>query len=72
MGQGNDYGTQYRSGIYWMDDEQKVLIEASMAAYQKALAAKGKTRKITTEIAAASDYDQYGGVFFFAEAHHQQ
>ena len=37
MGQGNDRGTQYRSGIYYLDDEQKQLIEASKAAYQQAL-----------------------------------
>jgi len=37
MGQGNDRGTQYRSGFYWFDDEQKALIEASKAAYGKAL-----------------------------------
>merc|ERR1712050_102662 len=57
MGQGNDRGTQYRSGLYWFDDEQRQLIEASKAAYEKAL-----QRKITTECAAASDYDQ---IFYF-------
>jgi len=68
MGQGNDRGTQYRSGFYWFDDEQKELILASKAAYEKALGG----RTITTECAAASDYDQYGGVFFYGENYHQQ
>ena len=113
MRQGNDVGTQYRSGFYYFDDDQKQLIEvrrlvrvrvrlrvrltvrvrvmshsrahelssrkqlssrachlsfarptysthyqASKAAYEKALG-----RPITTEIAAASDYDQYGGLW---------
>lgn len=64
MGQGNDRGTQYRSGLYWFDEEQRQLIEASKAAYEKTL---GKA--ITTECAAADDYDQ---IFYFAEDHHQQ
>merc|ERR1719331_1509157 len=73
MGQGNDRGTQYRSGFYWFDEEQKALIEASKDAYEKALAAAGKGRgKITTELAAASDYDQYGGLWFYGEGYHQQ
>jgi len=67
MGQGNDRGTQYRSGFYYFDDEQKVLIENSKTAYEKLL---GKT--ITTEIAAASDYDKYGGLWYYAESYHQQ
>ena len=67
MRQGNDAGTQYRSGFYYFDDDQKQLIEASKAAYEKALG-----RPITTEIAAAADYDQYGGLWYFAEAYHQQ
>ena len=67
MGQGNDRGTQYRSGFYWFDDEQKELIEASKKAYEAALG-----RPITTETAAASDYDKYGGVFFYGEGYHQQ
>ena len=67
MGQGNDRGTQYRSGFYYFDDEQKQLIEASKAAYEKALG-----RTITTEVAAASDYDKYGGLWYFAELYHQQ
>eukprot|EP00591_Stephanopyxis_turris_P003764 CAMPEP_0195526574 /NCGR_PEP_ID=MMETSP0794_2-20130614/27724_1 /TAXON_ID=515487 /ORGANISM="Stephanopyxis turris, Strain CCMP 815" /LENGTH=322 /DNA_ID=CAMNT_0040657299 /DNA_START=28 /DNA_END=996 /DNA_ORIENTATION=- len=67
MGQGNDRGTQYRSGFYYFDDDQKRLIEASKDAYEKQLG-----RPITTEIAAASDYDQYGGLWYFAELYHQQ
>ena len=62
MGQGNDRGTQYRSGFYYFDDEQKQLIEASKAAYEKQLG-----RDITTEIAAASDYDKYGGLWYYGE-----
>ncbi|CAJ1957562.1 unnamed protein product [Cylindrotheca closterium] len=69
MGQGNDRGTQYRSGFYYFDDEQKALINASKAAYEKAL---GGSREITTEIAAASDYEKYGGLWYFAEQYHQQ
>ena len=66
MGQGNDRGTQYRSGFYWTDDEQKALIEASKAAYEGAL---GGRKKITTELAAAADYPT---LFFYAESYHQQ
>ncbi|KAL1496519.1 hypothetical protein AB1Y20_016473 [Prymnesium parvum] len=72
MGQGNDRGTQYRSGFYYFDEEQKALIEASRRAYQQALAEAGKGREITTEVKAASDYDQYGGLWFYAEPYHQQ
>merc|ERR1719343_1787411 len=68
MGQGNDRGTQYRSGFYWFDDEQKALIQASKTAYEQALGG----RTITTEVSAASDYDKYGGLWFNAEAYHQQ
>lgn len=69
MGQGNDRGTQYRSGFYYFDDEQKQLIEASKGAYEKALEEKtGAARGITTEIATASDYEKYGGLWYFAEA----
>mmetsp|Transcript_26907 Transcript_26907/g.59070 ORF Transcript_26907/g.59070 Transcript_26907/m.59070 type:complete len:323 (-) Transcript_26907:307-1275(-) len=69
MGQGNDRGTQYRSGFYYFDDEQKALIEASKVAYEAAL---DSGKSITTEIAAASDYDQYGGLWYFGEPYHQQ
>lgn len=71
MGQGNDRGTQYRSGLYYFDDEQKQLYEASRDAYQTALQAAGKGQgdEITTQIAAASDYTE---IFYYAEDYHQQ
>merc|ERR1719197_126769 len=72
MGQGNDRGSQYRSGFYWFDDEQKALIEASKAAYEAALAQHGKSKPISTECAPAADYDAYGGVFYYGEDYHQQ
>ena len=73
MGQGNDRGTQYRSGFYWMDDEQKQLILASKQAYEKKLEdVTGRPRQISTEMAASTDYDSYGGLWYFAEAYHQQ
>lgn len=68
MGQGNDRGTQYRSGFYWFDDEQKALILASKAAYQTALAS-AKRGNITTECEAASSFDQ---IFYYGEDYHQQ
>src|ERR1700738_4253712 len=64
MRQGNDVGTQYRSAIYTFSDAQRKAADASQAAYQKALAAKG-VGAITTEIAPA-------GEFYFAEDYHQQ
>ena len=65
---GNDRGTQYRSGFYYFNEEQEKLIKASKAAYEKRLEEKtGMKRPITTEIAAASDYDKYGGLWYFAE-----
>jgi len=68
MGQGNDRGSQYRSGIYYFNEDQKRLIEAAKDAYEKALGG----REIKTEIAAASDYDKHGGLWYFAEPYHQQ
>ncbi len=63
MRQGNDVGTQYRSGIYVFNEEQKRQAEASRDAYQAAL---GKSRgAITTEIVDAPP-------FYFAEDYHQQ
>jgi len=64
MRQGNDVGTQYRSGIYVFDDDQRGAAEASKRAYGEALAARGYGR-ITTEILEA-------GPFYFAEDYHQQ
>jgi peptide-methionine (S)-S-oxide reductase len=64
MRQGNDIGTQYRSGIYPENDAQAAAAEASKEAYQQALGAKG-FGKITTEIVPA-------GEFYFAEDYHQQ
>ena len=64
MRQGNDRGTQYRSGIYTADDEQARKAEASRAAYQVALTGRGHGA-ITTEIVPA-------GPFYFAEDYHQQ
>jgi peptide-methionine (S)-S-oxide reductase len=71
MGQGNDRGTQYRSGLYYFDDEQRELFETSKVAYETALKAAGRGRggSITTQIAASSDYDE---VFYYAENYHQQ
>jgi len=65
MRQGNDVGTQYRSGIYCHDDEQRVTAEASRDAYQRALTDRGIRDKITTEILPV-------GEFFYAEDYHQQ
>lgn len=62
--QGNDIGTQYRSGIYWFTEAQRAAAEASKDAYQKALTANGRGH-ITTEILPAPE-------FFFAEDYHQQ
>lgn len=64
MRQGNDVGTQYRSGIYVSGDEQRDKAEASRTAYQERLSDAGYG-PITTEIIAA-------GPFYFAEDYHQQ
>ena len=64
MRQGNDVGTQYRSGIYVYDEEQRAAALASKEAYQAALVAKG-FGAITTEILDAPH-------FYFAEQDHQQ
>jgi peptide-methionine (S)-S-oxide reductase len=64
MRQGNDVGTQYRSGIFWTSEAQKKAAETSMALYQKSLKARGHG-EITTEIAKAPD-------FYYAEDYHQQ
>lgn len=64
MRQGNDSGTQYRSGLYPTSPEQSRLAAASREAYQAALRRAG-LGAITTEIAEA-------GPFYFAEPEHQQ
>jgi peptide-methionine (S)-S-oxide reductase len=64
MRQGNDMGTQYRSGIYVFTPEQKAAAEASKAMYQERLKAAGHDA-ITTEIVDAP-------AFYYAEDYHQQ
>jgi peptide-methionine (S)-S-oxide reductase len=64
MRQGNDAGTQYRSAIYYENDEQRAAAERSRELYQQELDAAGWD-EITTEIAQA-------GPFYYAEPYHQQ
>ncbi|MFI5053350.1 MAG: peptide-methionine (S)-S-oxide reductase MsrA [Acidimicrobiia bacterium] len=64
MRQGNDVGTQYRSGIYYFSDAQRAVAERSRDAYQDVLRAAGYD-DITTEIVAAP-------TFYYAEDYHQQ
>jgi peptide-methionine (S)-S-oxide reductase len=64
MRQGNDVGTQYRSGIYVMNTAQRAAAEATKAAFGAAIRAKG-FGPITTEILDAPP-------FYYAEAYHQQ
>ena len=64
MRQGNDRGTQYRSGIYTFSEGQRAAAEASKSVFQKELAAAGYGA-ITTEILTAP-------VFTYAEDYHQQ
>jgi len=64
MQQGNDMGTQYRSGIYYYSDAQKKAAKASLAAYQNILT-KANHGTITTEIIPACE-------FYYAEDYHQQ
>jgi len=64
MRQGNDRGTQYRSGIYYTQESQYEVARASMQNYQELLSAGGFDL-ITTEI-------QPAGEFFYAEDYHQQ
>jgi peptide-methionine (S)-S-oxide reductase len=64
MRQGNDIGTQYRSGIYYEGEEQRRAAEASRDAYQRQLSAAGYGA-ITTEILPAPE-------FYYAEDYHQQ
>jgi peptide-methionine (S)-S-oxide reductase len=64
MRQGNDIGTQYRSGIYYFDDSQKQAAERSRGEYQRAISKAGYAA-ITTEILPAPE-------FYYAEDYHQQ
>ncbi len=64
MRQGNDTGSQYRSGLYTYTEEQMKAADASREAFEKALT-NGGYGKITTEIRSAPE-------FYFAEDYHQQ
>jgi len=64
MRQGNDVGTQYRSAIYYVDDEQREAAEASRKMFADKLAEAGYG-DVTTEVAPA-------GPFYYAEPYHQQ
>jgi peptide-methionine (S)-S-oxide reductase len=64
MRQGNDVGTQYRSGIYFTNDAQKEMAETMLAAYEADLRTAGH-KPITTEVEPA-------GPFHYAEDYHQQ
>jgi len=64
MRQGNDVGTQYRSGVYFSGSEQQSEAVASRGAYNERLATVGYS-EITTEIVEAPE-------FYFAEDYHQQ
>ena len=64
MRQGNDVGSQYRSGIYTLNEDQYLQAQASRQHYQQVLANAG-FGKITTEIVSAPE-------FYYAEGYHQQ
>jgi peptide-methionine (S)-S-oxide reductase len=64
MRQGNDVGTQYRSGIYFTNDAQKATAERVRDAYEADLRSAGK-EAVTTEVEPA-------GPFYYAEDYHQQ
>ncbi len=64
MQQGNDVGTQYRSGIYVYSEKQQALAEKSRAIFQVTLSQAGG-HEITTEIMMAPE-------FYYAEDYHQQ
>jgi peptide-methionine (S)-S-oxide reductase len=64
MRQGNDIGTQYRSGIYWFDEIQREAADQSRESYQQRLSSAGYG-DITTEILPAPP-------FYYAEHYHQQ
>jgi peptide-methionine (S)-S-oxide reductase len=64
MRQGNDVGTQYRSGIYFVNDAQKATAEMALESYGEALRAAGRD-SVTTEVEPADP-------FYYAEDYHQQ
>jgi peptide-methionine (S)-S-oxide reductase len=64
MRQGNDQGTQYRSGIYYRSENQRETAEKSLQRYQQSLQQAGYST-ITTEVLPA-------GAFYYAEDYHQQ
>ena len=64
MQQGNDVGTQYRSGVYYLNENQKNLAIKSRDVYQSLLKDSGYGL-ITTEIVEAAE-------FYYAEHYHQQ
>ncbi len=64
MRQGNDVGTQYRSGIYFTTQKQKTAAQESLTNYQRCLSSQGRP-EITTEIKPLEH-------FYFAEEYHQQ
>ena len=64
MRQGNDVGTQYRSAIYYTNDEQERIAETALNEYDAALGERGMG-PVTTEVARA-------GPFYYAEDYHQQ
>jgi peptide-methionine (S)-S-oxide reductase len=64
MRQGNDVGTQYRSGIYYTDEEQRVVAEQAKKVFAAKLEELGYG-SVTTEIAPLAE-------FFYAEGYHQQ
>ena len=64
MRQGNDMGTQYRSGIYYRTPEEKEIIDKTKKMYQSQLSQNG-VNEITTEVKQA-------GIYYYAEHYHQQ
>ena len=64
MRQGNDMGTQYRSGIYYRTPEEKEIIDKTKTMYQSQLSQNG-FNEITTEVKQA-------GIYYYAEHYHQQ
>lgn len=64
MRQGNDVGTQYRSGIYYVDDEQRKTAESVAASYAESLS-EARRGEVTSDLEPA-------GEFFCAEEYHQQ